>query len=143
VSQDVEAFKFNTAIAALMGFSNKMAQAQGKADPLVWTECCDVLVRLLAPLVPDLAQRLWQEMGHDRPVHQQAWPRWDEALAVQEAITLVVQVNGRTRARFRAEAGLSDQELAALAMPAVQGYLNGGRPERIIVVPDRLVNIVV
>jgi leucyl-tRNA synthetase len=145
VSQDVEAFKFNTAIAALMSFSDEMVQAQGKVDPAVWAEGCDALVRLLAPLVPDLSQRLWQQMGRSGSVDQQAWPQWDEALAAPVAITLVVQVNGHTRARIPAAAGLSDQDLTdlALATQVAQDCLNGGPPRRVIVVPDRLVNIVV
>ena len=77
--------------------------------------------------------------------HEQSWPVWDETLAAEQTVTIVVQVNGRTRERIKAPAGIGEQELhtLALACPAVQHHLDGRPPLRIVVVPGRLVNVVV
>ena len=145
VSADMEAFKFNTAIAALMGFTNLLAEAQGQAGATVWEECCDALVRMLSPIVPGFADELWRALGRPGPVHEQPWPAWDETLAAEQTVTIVVQVNGRTRERVEVPAGIGEQQLHALALacPAVQERLNGRPPLRVVVVPGRLVNVVI
>jgi leucyl-tRNA synthetase len=145
VSADVEAFKFNTAIAALMGFTGELAEEQRQASTSVWDECCDALVRMLAPIVPGLAEALWQAMGRSGAVHEQAWPEWDEALAAPQTTTIIVQVNGQVRDRIAAPSTLGERETEklALASPYVQHHLNGRQPQRIVVVPGRLVNVVV
>ena len=145
VSTDIEAFKFNTAIAALMGFTNALAEAQGKAGATVWEECCDALVRMLSPIVPGLADELWRALGRPGSAHDQPWPAWDETLAAEQTVTIVVQVNGRTRERIEAPAGIGEPEMHALALacPAVQQRLDGRPPLRVVVVPGRLVNVVV
>ena len=145
VSTDIEAFKFNTAIAALMGFTNALAEAQGQAGATVWEECCDALVRMLSPIVPGLADELWRALGRPGSAHEQPWPAWDETLAAEQTVTIVVQVNGRTRERIKAPAGIGEPELKALALacPAVQHHLDGRPPQRVVVVPGRLVNVVI
>jgi leucyl-tRNA synthetase len=145
VSTDIEAFKFNTAIAALMGFTNALTEAQGQAGATVWEECCDALVRMLSPIVPGLADALWRALGRPGSAQEQPWPAWDEALAAERTVTIVVQVNGRTRERIKAPAGIGEQALHALALacPAVQHHLDGRPPQRVVVVPGRLVNVVI
>jgi leucyl-tRNA synthetase len=145
VSQDVEAFKFNTAIAALMGFTNQMAEARDQAGEATWRACCDALVRMLAPIVPSLATTLWQALGESGVAAEQAWPAWDETLAAPQTLTIVVQVNSRVvdRIEMPVDAGEQEMETAALASPAVRQRLNSAHPQRVIVVPRRLVAIVV
>jgi leucyl-tRNA synthetase len=145
VSIDIEAFKFNTAIAALMGFTNALVEAQGQAGATVWEECCDALVRMLSPIVPGLADELWRALGRPNAAHEQPWPAWDETLAAEQTVTIVVQVNGRTRDWIEALVSLDEQELQtlALACPAVQQRLNGQSPRRVVVVPGRVVNVVI
>jgi leucyl-tRNA synthetase len=101
-------------------------------------------VLLLAPLAPYLAEELWERLGEPYSVHQQPWPAHDAAALVEEEVTLVVQVDGRVRARLRGPAGTPEAEAArlALAAPSVAAHLDGRRPARIVHVPDRLLNLV-
>ncbi|HKF74746.1 MAG TPA: class I tRNA ligase family protein, partial [Candidatus Dormibacteraeota bacterium] len=102
------------------------------------------LVLLLAPLAPHLAEELWERLGGPYSVHQQPWPAHDEAALVREAVTLVVQVDGRVRARLRVPAGTLEAEAVrlALAAPPVAAHLAGRPPSRVVHVPDRLLNLV-
>jgi leucyl-tRNA synthetase len=147
VSQDVERFAFNTMIAALMEYSNYLLQA--KTTPIVthlaWDAAIRTLVLLMAPAFPHVAEELWQRIGGDYSVHQQAWPAWDEELAAEELLTIVVQINGKLRDRFLAPADIDEEEAKAraLACDGVRRHLNGKQPQKVIYVPGRLVNIVV
>jgi len=146
-SQDMEAFSFNTMLAALMEFSNYLLKARegAVARTPAWAEAIRALVLLMAPTFPHIAEELWARLGQPYSVHQQAWPAWDEQLAAEEMITIVVQVNGRVRDRFEAPAGIGEAEARAraLASEGVQKYLAGQSPLKVIYVPGRLVNIVV
>ena len=145
VSGDIEAFKFNTAIAALMSFTSQMLEAQANVGPAVWQECCDRLVRMLAPFAPDLAEEMWLALGGLGSIHSQPWPEWQEELAADETATVVVQINGKVRARVAVPAASSEDETAALALAdgTVAGLLAGRQTKRMIVVAGRLVNVVV
>ena len=96
---DLDRFRFNTAIASLMEFSNGLGRvwSEGSVDAATWRECMEKLVLMLAPLAPHLAEELWERTGHQYSVHNQSFPTWEEALAAEEEITLVVQVNGKLR----------------------------------------------
>ena len=145
VSEDIEGLKFNTAIAALMSFTSQMLDAQGEIGGALWQECCVVLTCLLAPFTPDLAEELWQTLGEEGSVHSQPWPQWHATLAAEETVIVVVQVNGKVRARVTIPAASDDEQTAALALAdeAVADCLAGRQPKRMIVAPGRLVNIVV
>ena len=147
VSGDLETFDFNTAVAALMAFSNGMGRA--KDTPVVkedvWKDAIQVLILLLAPITPHLSEELWSRIGGEFSVHQQGWPEWDEELARPSTLEIPVQVNGRVRARFETEADAPAEALERLALeqPNVRAHLEGKELRKIIVVPNRLVNIVV
>ena len=100
---------------------------------------------LLAPTAPHLAEELWQQTGHTYSVHNQSWPKWDEELAKDEQITLVVQVNGKLRDRINVSASTTEAEAKQLALdsPKVKTHLEGRQVNNIIYVPGRLVNLVV
>ncbi len=146
VSEDLDSFSFNTAVAALMSFSNGLGRA--KSTPVVKTEVwCDAIrtfVLLLAPMMPHLAEELWERIGGKFSVHEQAWPEWDEEIARPATIEMPVQVNGKVRARFEVEVDApgEDVERLALEQPNVQAHLQGKKPRKVIVVPNRLVNVV-
>ncbi|MFL7793808.1 MAG: leucine--tRNA ligase, partial [Anaerolineae bacterium] len=146
VTADAEAFKFNTAIAALMELLNAMSahhHEHGVTAEL--TEAARTYVLLLAPFAPHIAEELWARMSEAYSVHQQPWPEWDEALATEEMVTLIVQVNGKVRARIEVSAEI-DEETAkktALTDDALQRYIADKKIRRIIYVPGGLVNIVV
>jgi leucyl-tRNA synthetase len=147
VTRDYERFEFNTIISALMELINDLLRfkAQGAWDTSEWKEAADVYVRMMAPVTPHIAEELWAQLGKPYSVHTQEWPQVDEAAAVEEEITLVVQVNGKVRDRITVPADISqaDAKAAALASEAVQRYLDGNQPRQIIVVPKKLVNIVI
>jgi leucyl-tRNA synthetase len=146
VTEDVAAFKFNTAVAAMMEFANTLQGHQRQAGPTpVFQEALGTLIQLLAPFAPHIAEELWARRGGAFSVHQQSWPAYDPDLTGDQRITLVVQVNGKVRDRIAVPAGTGDQEARrrALESAAVQRYLDGRSPTRVIVVPGRLVNVVI
>ncbi|MCB0244534.1 MAG: class I tRNA ligase family protein, partial [Anaerolineae bacterium] len=145
VSGDIEAFKFNTAIAALMSFTSQMLEAQAHVGPAAWQECCDGLVRMVAPFTPDLAEELWLALDRDGSIHSQSWPQWQDELAADEMATVVVQINGKLRARVAVPAASGEDETAALVLAdeTIAGLLAGRQTKRMIVVAGRLVNVVV
>ena len=144
---DLDRFKFNTTIAALMELSNRMSRdwAGRKVDSGTWKECVEKFLLMLAPLAPHLAEELWEHTGHGYSIHVQRFPQWDEELAREEEITLVVQVNGKLRDRLQVPVDISEEDAKSLALasPRVQPHVDGKRVDRTIYVPGRLVNVVV
>jgi len=149
VTEDMEKLRFNTMIASLMEFTNYLAKVKETKAVAAssWKESIDTLLLLLAPTVPHLAEELWQQTGHNYSIHNQSWPKWDEALTKEEEITLVVQVNGKLRDRIIVPASTTEVEAKQIAAAStrVEPYLAGIEPPNIryIYVQGRLVNIVV
>jgi leucyl-tRNA synthetase len=143
VGRDLERFKFNTAVAALMELSRWLAENEPAMSAEQWARAARTFALLLAPLAPFLAEELWHLQGGGGSVHTQRWPEADPAATVDVDVTLAVQVNGRFRARRRVPAGLDQEEAVreALAEPAVQRALGGREPARAVYVPDRLLNL--
>jgi leucyl-tRNA synthetase len=134
-------------VAALMALRNtlKEARRQAQAGAAAWNEAIDNLLLLLAPIAPHVTEELWQRRGGEYSIHTQAWPTWDEEVAKEDTIELVIQVNGRVRDKIEVAADLSDEELkqTALASDKAQTWLDGRQPRKVIVVKGKLVNIVV
>ena len=147
VTQDLERFRFNTMIAALMEFTNYLGKVREErlVENAAWQEAIDALLLLLAPTAPHLAEELWTRTGHPYSIHNQAFPIWDEELAAEEEFTLVIQVNGRLRDRINVPVSITEREARELALRSerIRRYLEGGEVAKIIYVPRRLVNIVV
>ena len=146
-AQDFERFKYNTAIAAMMSFTNMLAAAasEQRLSREAWDEAAQGLLLLLAPLAPHLAEEMWERLGQAYSIHQQPWPQWDAALAAAEEATLVVQVNGKLRDRITVDAGISEEDAksVALASDHVRAYTDGKSVERVVFVPGRyLVSVV-
>jgi leucyl-tRNA synthetase len=147
VTEDLEQFRFNTAIAALMEFTNFLQEQKrpGAArDAAAWGEAIRALLLMLAPFAPHIAEELWAKTGRSYSVHQQAWPQYDPALARAETLTLVIQVNGKVRDRVPVPADISAADARRLALESekVHRFLDGRDVADVIVVPGRLVNIV-
>jgi leucyl-tRNA synthetase len=147
VTGDMERIRFNTMIAALMELTNyleKVKQA-GAVDSLSWTATVDTLLLLLAPTAPHLTEELWQQRGHEYSIHNQSWPKWDEELAKDEEITLVVQVNGKLRERIVVPVSITEAQARQLVLESkrVKAHLDGREIIKTIYVPGRLVNLVV
>jgi leucyl-tRNA synthetase len=147
VSEDLENFSFNTAVAAIMELRNALLEAQRtrNVSAASWTEAVESLLLILAPIAPHISEELWSRRGRPYSIHQQIWPGWDEKVAKEEAITLVVQINGKVRDKIEAAADVDDETLrqTALASDKIQGWLEGKVPRKVIVVPGKLVNIVI
>ena len=149
VTQNIERWHFNTAVSALMELVNAMTEV-GEGDlaaDLVpaYSEACESLALLLAPFAPHVAEELWHQLGKQESVHLAAWPTWDEHVAKEEEVTIVLQVNGKLRDRLSVPPGTPKEELEvqALASEKIQSYLQGKSIRQVVVVLDRLVNIVV
>ena len=143
----MEAFKFNTLLAALMEYTNYLVKAKDTEvyGSEAWDEALRTIILLLAPMAPHVTEELWEHIGGEYSVHTQAWPEYDEALAADEVITLVVQVNGRVRGRIETPADIDEGAAiaAALAEPNVLQHIDGKQVLKRIYVPGRLVNLVV
>ncbi len=141
-------YQFNTAVAELMKLSNAMgALLEQVADPVA-LEALRVLLLLLAPFAPHLADELWHQLGAnpngERSIHQQPWPRLDSAALVRDTVTVVIQVKGKVRGSLAvpADHSAADLEQLALQSEVASRWLEGRPPSRVIVVPGKLVNLV-
>lgn len=154
VVEDVERNNFNTAIAAIMELSNavgnylRAASAEERAQDAELAafdrELADVLVELMAPFTPHWAEELWHTpLGHDTSVHEQPWPEFDLALAAADEVELAVQINGKVKTRITVAADVAEEAIRETALEAVSKATEGKNVVKVIVIPDRLVNIVV
>jgi leucyl-tRNA synthetase len=129
VTEDIERIRFNTMVAALMEFTNYLTKIKenGIVSEKTWADSRKTLLLLLAPTAPHLAEELWQKIGYDYSIHNRSWPEWDETLAREEEITLVVQINGKLRDRIIVPASTTEVEAMRLAAEStrVQPYLSG------------------
>ena len=140
VGEDIEATKFNTAVAQLMTLSNALGRLGG-----IRNEDFAVFVLLLSPFAPHVAEELWEKLGNNGFASLQQWPAWEESKLAREEATIVVQVNGKLRGQFNASIDASDDELrqSALALERVKSHVEGKTVRKVIVVRGKLVNIVV
>ncbi len=144
VTEELGGYQYHTAIAALMEYTNWIGANRDAFTAAQYGETLRVLTLMLAPVMPFLAEELWERQGKLYSVHQQSWPAWDEELAKELEIVIPVQVNGKVRDRLTVAPGTSEATLRgkALASPRVREYLGGREPKKVIVVPGRMVNIV-
>jgi leucyl-tRNA synthetase len=135
---------FNTSIAALMELLNTLHDEQAGLSREAIDQILPSLVLMLGPFAPYLAEELWERLGRSGPVFRQAWPAYDEELAKEDAAEVVLQVNGKVRGRMAVPFGTVREELERLALadPKAQASLAGKQVVKVIVVPDKLVNIV-
>jgi len=146
VTDDLDKFRFNRAVARIRELTNALedlpASEPGAGE--VYREGLEILAQLLGPMMPHLAEELWQTLGGHQLLADQRWPEADPELARDEQVTIAVQVNGKLRATFdiARDTDSSAVENAALALPQVARWLDGQPPRKVIVVPNRIVNIV-
>lgn len=149
ITEDIDQrFNFNTAVSAIMELVNGLYAAMDAYDdnrsPAI-DEATDILVHVLAPFVPHLAEELWEALGHEASVHLETWPQYDESALVQDEVEMVVQINGKVREHITVDVALSREEVAeqALADERVQALIAGKTVRKTIVVPKKLINFVV
>jgi leucyl-tRNA synthetase len=147
VTRDYEAYSFNTAIARMQELVNEAYRYRGAggSNEVVLIELIEVLLKLLAPMAPYIAEEQWHRYGHDESIHTSSWPAFDEELAAESAVTMVIQVNGKVRDTVDVPPSITEGEMRerALASEKIQGYLGGKDPLKVIVKPPRLISLVV
>lgn len=151
VGEDISKLRFNRCVAHIYEFANALSDAIGSAETapspdFAWAlrEAGDFLVQLFQPMMPHLAEECWAALGHDTLVATQLWPQVEEGLLVENTVTMPVQINGKKRADVTVarDAGEAEIKAAVLALDAVIKALDGKSPKKVIVVPQRIVNVV-
>jgi len=140
VTEDIENLRYNTAISALMILANEMEKSSE-----IQNTNYKILLLLLAPFAPYIAEELWQELGNKNSIHGQKWPEYDSKLIKEEIIMLVIQINGKVRDKIEAEAGISQKEAERLTLSQekVKQWILGKKVRKIIFIPNKLINIVI
>ena len=141
VGEAIDGLQFNKSVAALYELTSAIEKAAPSASR---DEAIRTLLLLVAPGAPHLAEEAWAERGEQGMIADAAWPNFDPAMLIDDEVTIAVQVNGKLRDTLTAPRGIprEDAEALALALPKIQSQLAGAAPRKVIVVPDRLVNIV-
>lgn len=147
VTRDIEDEKFNTAVAAMMEMVNglyKIKESSGMNSGDDWRFALESLLQILAPFAPHITEELWHNLGHEDTIHVDHWPKWNDEFIKSDTVTIVVQVNGKLRAKLElpADADQKTVEEAALANENVQKFVEGN-PKKVIYVPGKIVNIVI
>jgi len=139
VSADFNEFKFNTAIASFMELTNVIYQ-QG-ADKDVFSK----LVIMLSPIVPHFAEEVWEILGNKESIFKAVWPKYDPGLLVEKNVELVIQINGKVRSKIEVSSDISEEQLKELVQKDEKliPWLEGHSPKKIIIIPQKLVNIVI
>ena len=147
ISEDIEAFRFNKAVAQLYTLANAISDLQDRSDEAKAARRfgIETLTRLLAPMAPHVAEEMWQTLGHDTMLAASPWPEADTSLLTESSVEIGVQVNGKLRDTVSLPRDADDDEAraAALASAGVIRYLEGRQPKKIIVVKNRIINVVV
>lgn len=147
VTEDIENEKFNTAVSSMMEAVNtyfKLKDTQPIVKSAEWQFAMESLLQVLAPFAPHITEELWYQLGHNTTIHIDTWPKWDDAYLVQDEITVVVQVNGKVRAKLTVPKAITEDDVKAqaLADDNVRKFTDGNDIAKIVYVPGRLVNIV-
>ncbi|MCX5711375.1 MAG: class I tRNA ligase family protein, partial [Candidatus Omnitrophica bacterium] len=139
VSEGIEGFKFNTAIAGLMEFTNAIYQAA--ADKDVFTN----LLLMLAPIAPHFCEELWAGLGNKESIFKAPWPKYDPKFLIDDIVPIVLQVNGKVRSKIEVPVGISEEELKKLVLSdeKLKPWIADKAVKSFIIVPKKLVNIVV
>ncbi|MGE0597413.1 MAG: leucine--tRNA ligase [Hyphomonadaceae bacterium] len=147
ITDAIEGFRFNSAVARCYELVNAIARLKGDDAAAIFArgEALRLLTQLIAPFMPHLAEECWEKLGFAPFVAAAPWPQADEAVAAYNTVTLPIQVNGKRRGEIEAPKGAAESEVRALALahPGVAPFLAEGEVRKVIVVPDRIVNIVV
>lgn len=143
VTRYIDSFAFNKAVAKIYELANTLTKSSAGGDAR--REALRLIAQLMAPMVPHLAEDIWQKAGGTGMVVDAAWPKADPAMLVDDSVTLPVQINGKRRAELTVPKDMPKEEIEALALAdeTVQRFLEGATPKKLIVVPGRIVNVVV
>lgn len=144
VTDDISRLSFNTAIASMMEMVNSLYKLKLQGIDEEWGFAIEALIQLVQPFAPHMAAELWQQLGHDTQIDSQPWPVWDEAKIVRDTMTIIVQVNGKLRAKLEVASGESEVAIKELALQDenVQKFVLG-EPKKVIYIKNKLLSIVI
>jgi leucyl-tRNA synthetase len=139
VTEDIENFKFNTAISSMMMFLNKLDK--NNLDK----EILEKFLLILSPFAPHITEELWEKLGYKESVFREKWPEYNEKFIKEGKVTLIVQINGKVRDKMEVKAGISEDEALKLAKESarIKKYIDGKEVKKVIMIKDRLLNIVI
>lgn len=147
VTEDLEENHYNTAIAAIMETLNSLYKLKTEffGQNLVWQQALENIVAVVAPFSPHIADELWLQLGHSTSVHKDTWPKWEDKYLVSDTVTVIVQVNGKLRAKLSVPADSNEDQVIDLAKSneKVVAYLKDQTIKKSIYVPKKIVNFVV
>ncbi len=145
ITDDLDNLQFNTAISELMKAVNGLSSIVNYCSNETLNNVISILIKITSPFSPHIAEELWKTMGYAQSIHLQSWPKFDAGAIEQDTFKLMIQINGKVRGSIDASKNLSKDELVDIAIKseAAQKWINGNDPKRIIVVPNKLVNIVI
>ena len=148
LTEDIEHDKFNTAVSTMMEavnayFKLKEKYPFGKHD--AWKFAVESLLQVLAPFAPHITEELWHDLGHSKTIHIDTWPQWNDTYLQANTITIIVQVNGKLRAKLEVAADSDESAIKEMALhePNVTKFIGSSEPKKVVYVPGRLVNIVI
>ena len=146
VTSDIQDDKFNTAVSSMMEAVNgyyKLKEMHGIGKSDAWTFALESLLQVLAPFAPHITEELWSDLGHTATIHVDSWPKWDDNYLVSDTTTIIVQVNGKVRAKFEVPADTSEDDIQsrALSLENVAKFVTSD-PKKIIFIKGKLLNIV-
>lgn len=143
VTEDIESFKFNTAISALMILLNELEKLEHTSN--MSRDILATFLKLLAPFAPHISEEIWSELGNEKSIHLEAWPQFNETKIKEENVKIMVQINGKVRAEFEANIDTKEDEAKekALNMPEVQKWVSGKDIKKVIFVPKKLISLVI
>jgi len=144
VTDDISRLSFNTAIASMMEMVNSLYKLKLQGIDEEWGFAIEALIQLIQPFAPHMAAELWQQLGHDTQIDSQPWPVWDEAKIVRDTMTIIVQVNGKLRAKLEVASGESEATIKELALRDgnVKKFVSG-EPKKVIYIKNKLLSIVI
>jgi leucyl-tRNA synthetase len=148
VTEDIDRFHFNTAVAALMGLANSLIDylnSDEGARRATFDQAFRLMILMLAPMAPHMTHELWERLGRGAMLAVETWPEWDPELVRQETVTMIIQVNGKVRDRIEVAADIDavEAEKVALESAKIKAHLDGKKIEKVVVRPPNLVNVVV
>ena len=140
VGERIEEMKFNTAVSAIMIYSNYLSEME--KIPLAMLE---IMIKLVYPFAPHIAEEMWQEIGHTKTISFEEWPKYDSSALIKNTVHIVISINGKKRTEINTKKDLSDEDLKnhILFLPQIQNYLQGKELKKFIVVKNKLVNLVI
>ena len=148
MTSDIEEDKFNTAVSSMMEavngyFKLKEEYAIGKSE--AWKFAIESLLQILSPFAPHITEEIWHQMGNTDTIHVDHWPRWDNKYLQSDNMIIIVQVNGKLRAKLEVSKETNEDDIKSLALSNdnVRVFVGDKKPAKVIYVPGRLVNIVV